>query len=71
VFAFRRPLQGGEAPCAREDARRDPKFIGFGTDFHIVRLDKAGQRIKGCEEWFTQLPQICAASARKGEPLVL
>ncbi len=38
--------------------RWDPKFIGFGTDFHIVCLDKSGQRIKGCEEWFTQMPHL-------------
>ena len=33
----------------------DPKFSGYGTDFHIACLDKSGKRIEGCEEWFRNL----------------
>jgi hypothetical protein len=53
---------GAGARCAesgrRGAFRRDPKFIGFGTDFHILCLDKSGQGIEGCEEWFTQMPHL-------------
>ncbi len=30
----------------------DPKFIGVGTEFHVVCLNESGERVKGCEEWF-------------------
>jgi hypothetical protein len=33
----------------------DIKFFGIGTDFHPLCLNDSGQRIKGCEEWFTHL----------------
>ena len=43
--------------------RWDPKFIGFGTDFHIFCLDASRQRIKGCEEWFTQTAASVSSAA--------
>ena len=30
----------------------DTKFFGYGTDFHPLCLDKDGNRVGGCEEWF-------------------
>ena len=33
----------------------DPKFSGYGTEFHLACFDTAGDRIEGCEEWFKNL----------------
>jgi hypothetical protein len=38
--------------------RWDPKFMGFGTDFHLACLDASGHRIKGCEEFFRQFKHL-------------
>src|ERR1041385_3133265 len=32
--------------------RLDPKFVGVGSDFHALCLDKSNQPMKRCEEFF-------------------
>src|SRR5258708_16348979 len=36
----------------------DTKFSGYGTEIHLVCVDKAHNRIDRCEEWFTKLLHI-------------
>jgi hypothetical protein len=36
----------------------DPKFQGGSAEIHLLCLDKDGQRILGCEEWFVNLARL-------------
>jgi hypothetical protein len=33
----------------------DAKFWGVGTDIHVLCLDSSGNRLAGCENWFTNI----------------
>jgi hypothetical protein len=38
--------------------RWDTKFFGYGTEFHVLCLNKSGQRVENCEEWFRNLRHL-------------
>ena len=33
----------------------DAKFMGVGTDIHVLCLDSSGNRLAGCENWFKNI----------------
>jgi len=41
----------------------DPKFSGYGTEFHLACFDASGKRIAGCEEWFKNIRYLFSPRA--------
>ena len=49
----------------------DPKFMGVGSEIHLLCLDASGNRLSGCEQWFKNVGRAVIGKRKEIQHTVL